>query len=43
MANMLYWATKYMNAKDAVIARGGGSKKQEKHDDPHSNKGSLNG
>ena len=39
MANMLYQATKYMNAKDVVIAREGGLKKQEKHDDPHLEKG----
>ena len=38
MANMLYQATKYMNAKDAMNARGGGPKKREKHDDPHPNR-----
>ena len=32
MADMLYWATKYMNAENVVIARGGKLKKQEKHD-----------
>lgn len=32
MADMLYRATKYMTAEDAVIARGGGPKKREKHD-----------
>ena len=39
MANMLYRATKYMNAKNAVIARGGGPKKREKHDDSRPDKG----
>ena len=39
MADMLYWATKYMNVEDAVIARGGRPKKREKHDDPCSEKG----
>ena len=39
MADMLYQATKYMNVKDVVIARGGGLKKQEKHDDPRSDRG----
>ena len=27
MIGMLYWATKYMNAEDAIIAREGGLKK----------------
>ena len=39
MADMLYRATKYMNVKDVVIVRGGGLKKQEKHDDPRPNRG----
>ena len=39
IADLLYWATKYMNAKDAVIARGGGPKKQKKHDDPRLERG----
>ena len=39
MTDMLYWATKYTNAKDVVIAREGKSKKREKHDDPRSDKG----
>ena len=39
MADMLYRVTKYMNVKDVVIARGGGLKKQEKHDDPRSDRG----
>ena len=39
MANMLYRAMKYMNAEDALIARGGRPKKQEKHDNPHLEKG----
>ena len=39
MIDMLYRATKYMNAKDAVIAREGKPKKREKHDDPCSDKG----
>ncbi|XP_075655046.1 uncharacterized protein LOC142625244 [Castanea sativa] len=39
MAGMLYRATKYMNAEDAVIARGGGPKKRDKHDDPRPERG----
>ena len=39
MANMLYRATKYMNAADVVIARGGRPKMREKHDDPRSENG----
>ena len=39
MVDMLYQATKYMNAEDAVIARGGRLKKQENHDDPRLKKG----
>lgn len=39
MADMLYQATKYMNTKDVVIARGGRRKKREKRDDPYLNKG----
>ena len=35
MDDMLYQATKNMNAKDVVIARGGRPKKREKHDDSH--------
>lgn len=38
-ANMLYQAMKYMNIKDAVIARGGKSKKWEKYDDPYPERG----
>jgi len=34
MANMLYQATKYMNAEDAVIAKGGRPKKRETHNNP---------
>ena len=30
MANMLYKVVKYMNAEDAVIARGGRLKKRER-------------
>ena len=39
MANMLYKAMKYMNAKDTIIARGGRPKKRERQEDPHLNKG----
>ena len=39
MADALYRATKYINATDAMIPRGGGSKKREKHDDHHPEKG----
>ena len=39
MANMLYWSTKCMNAEDTMIAKGGGLKKREKHDDPYLNRG----
>ena len=35
MDDMLYQATKNMNAEDVVIARGGRPKKREKHDDSH--------
>ena len=33
MADMLYKATKYMNAEDTMIARGGKSKKRERQKD----------
>ena len=39
MADMLYKATKYMNAKDAMIARGGRPKKRERQDDLRLDKG----
>jgi len=39
MTDMLYKATKYMNAEDAVIARGRRPRKRERQDDPHPNKG----
>lgn len=39
MAYMLYWATKYMNAKNPMIAKRGGPKKREKHDNPHLRRG----
>ena len=39
MADMLYKATKYMNAEDAMIARRGRSKKRERQDDPRPYKG----
>jgi len=39
MANMLYKATKYMNAKDAMIAQGARPKKRKRHDDPRKDKG----
>ena len=35
MANMLFKATKYMNAEDAMIVRRGKSKKRERQDDPY--------
>ena len=34
MADMLYKATKYMNAEDAMIAQGSRLKKRERQDDP---------
>ena len=34
ITNMLYKTTKYMNAKDAMVARGGKLKKRERQDDP---------
>ena len=39
MANMLYKATKYMNAEDAMIARRGKSKKSERQEDHRQDKG----
>jgi len=39
MADMLYKAMKYINAKDAMIARGGRLKKRERQDDPRLDKG----
>jgi len=39
MTGMLYRATKNINAEDAIIAREGGSKKREKHDNPYPNRG----
>ena len=39
MANMLYKATKYMNAEDAMIARGGKPKKKERQNDPSHDRG----
>ena len=36
---MLYKATEYMNAKDAMIACGGRTKKRERQDDPHQDRG----
>ena len=39
MADMLYKATKYMNAEDAMIVEGGRAKKRERQDDPHQDKG----
>ena len=35
MADMLYKATKYMNAEDVMIARGGRLKKRERQDNPY--------
>ena len=35
MTDMLYKATKYMNAKDAMTSWGGKTKKRERQDDPH--------
>lgn len=34
ITEMLYKATKYMNAKDAMIAQGDGPKKRQRQDDP---------
>ena len=39
MADMLYKAMKYINAKDAMISRGGRLKKRERQDNPHLDKG----
>ena len=38
MADMLYKATKYMNAEDAMIARWGRIKKRERQDGPRPDK-----
>jgi len=43
MADMLYQATKYMNAEDAMIAKGGKLKKREKHDRPPFGEGKEGG
>ena len=39
MAEVLYKATKYMNAEDAMIARGDGPRKRERQDDPRPDRG----
>ena len=39
MAEMLYKATKYMNAKDTMIAQGARPKKRKRHDDQSQDKG----
>ena len=39
MADMLYKATKYMNAENAMIAQGGRLKKRERQDNPYQDKG----
>ena len=39
MVDMLYKATKYMNAEDAMIAQGCKPKKRERKDDPRPDKG----
>ena len=39
MSDMLYKSMKYMNAEDAMIARGGRVKKRERQDDLHPEKG----
>ena len=39
MANMLYRTTKYINVKDAVTTERGRSKKREKYDNPHLERG----
>ena len=39
MAGMLYKATKYLNAKDAMTAQGGRPKKRERQGDPYQDKG----
>ena len=39
MADMLYKATKYMNAENAMIAQGGRLKKRERQDNPYQDRG----
>ena len=39
MANMLYRTTKYINVEDAVTTERGRSKKREKYDNPHLERG----
>ena len=39
ITDMLYKTMKYMNAKDAMVARGGKLKKRERQDDPSPDKG----
>ena len=39
MADILYKATKYMNAEDAMIAQGSKLKKRERQDDPCQDRG----
>ena len=39
ITDMLYKTTKYMNAKDAMVAQGGKLKKRERQDDPSPDKG----
>ena len=40
MVDMLYKATKYMNAEDAMMAQGDRPKKKERQDDPSHDRGS---
>ena len=39
MSNVLYWATKYMNAEDALLARKEKPKKRERQEDAQAGKG----
>ena len=39
MDDLLYKATKYMNAEDAMMARGGRPKKRERQDDSCQDRG----
>ena len=39
LVERLYKATKYMKAKDAMIAQGDALRKRERQDDPRQNKG----
>ena len=39
MSDMLYWATKYMNAKDALMAREEKPKKRDRQEDMQQKRG----